>query len=252
MPKVPTKSQPRSSKKKVDESRRFDKTALTMGNRGDAVHRDYAAHCFRWGFTDNYVIDGKTTILDVGCGVDCALAKVISRNIHYRIKGYVGVDLNNKPTKVVGNRWAEFKWGFDFTSKWKTLGTFDVVVCYEVIEHMAVLDGRKLLTGLRGCTKKDGVILLSTPVFNGKAAANHIHEYTIGELAREIEKAGMSVVNRFGTFASVNDIKKVASKEDLKLLMELNKYYTWDVLACFLAPKYPDASRNNVWVCKPR
>lgn len=242
--------QPRQSNKVVDEDRRFDRTALTETSRGDGVSRDYAAHFFRWGFTDNFVEDGVTRILDVGCGIDCALARVISRNVHYRIKKYVGVDLNKQPRRVVGNRWAEFKWEFEFTSMWKSLGTFDLVTCFEVIEHMGVPDGRKLLKGLKGCCEPGGTILLSTPVFSGKAAANHIHEYRVDELKLEIEKSGLRVINRFGTFARSDKIKKVVTKEELTLIKELNKWYTWDVLSCFLAPKYPDASSNNIWVLK--
>lgn len=83
-------------------------------------------------------------------------------------------------------------------------------------------------------------------------AANHLKEYTVSELRELIEESGAwRVERRFGTFASWNDIKKVMTPTERALYDELNQYYSHEVLSCFLAPKYPDACRNNVWVLKP-
>jgi hypothetical protein len=95
-----------------------------------------------------------------------------------------------------------------------------------------------------------GVLLLSTPVYDGKARArNHIHEYTIPELQELLEKAGFKVYQRYGTFMNKNDAKRVMTPAQKEVYMALSKFYSNDVLSTFLAPLHPDHSRNNVWVC---
>ena len=250
----PTDRQPTRKKKlpgHVDPDREFDKTSLrSNGSQASTVHRDYGAHFFRWGFVGNFS-DAQTEILDVGCGPDIALAKILSNPRSNVPKRYVGVDMNKEPRNKPHRTWGTFLWEYNFLERYKELGKFDLVTNFEVIEHMKTSDGKKLLVGMRQCLKPDGQLLLSTPVYDGKAAAaNHIHEWTIPELSEAIEEAGLEIVRRHGTFANKNAIKKVCTNAERALLEELGGYYAWEVLSCFLAPKYPDASRNNLWILK--
>lgn len=227
----------------------FDKTSL-YGNYGYAVHRDYAAHFFRWSHAFRHITT-STAMLDIGCGVDTPMAKAITMR-HSRPKSYVGVDMNLL-TRAPPRQWATYHGRFDFTRRWKELkreGGYDLIVSFEAIEHMPVSAGQRLLRGARELLAPSGLFMLSTPVFNGSAAKNHVHEYTIEELAAEIKKAKLVVEKRYGTFASYHDVKKVCSKEERALLDQLRDYYDGEVAACFLAPKYPDASRNNVWLLR--
>jgi cyclopropane fatty-acyl-phospholipid synthase-like methyltransferase len=98
---------------------------------------------------------------------------------------------------------CQFKWAyvhekFDFTRRWKELDKkycvngqlFDVITCFEAIEHMHKDAGLRLLKGARKLLDGEGVFLLSTPIYNGKRmAANHIHEYGVDELAAHVKKA---------------------------------------------------------------
>ncbi len=167
-------------------------------------------------------------------------------------RSYVGVDFNREPRRHATRQWATLKWEFDFTRDYATLGQFDLVTCFEVIEHMRSRDGKTLLAGIRACLKPGGRALLSTPVYNGKAAANHIHEWTIPELSAAVDRAGLRVARRVGTFASERDIRRAATRADLDVLDRLKAYYSGEVTACFLAPLYPDASRNNVWLLEAK
>jgi len=240
--------QPTRSKRAIPP-RRFDTTALTESSHGYRVHRDYAAHFFRWGWASR-AIDNTMRVLDVGCGADFPFVKVlVGAYAHGVPREYVGVDMNPL-TRPPSRPWATFHGEFDFTSRYIELGTFDVIINFEVIEHMGTTDGLGLLRGMRECLSPGGRIFLSTPVFDGKAAANHIHEYTILELAAAVDEAGLVVERRYGTFANYREIKKVCTPEQLEWLDGLNKFYSTDVTACFLAPLYPDASRNNVWVLR--
>lgn len=259
-------TQRRRSRKQVDEDRLYDGTQLHAAHHGYFVHRDYAAHFFRWGFVARWIKPGMR-IMDVGCGQDLPFARVLSAPNVFK---------NCQPTKVVAVDWNEVPrsfnpaWldvvdKFDFCTRWPELigsflqdgswmelptNKFDAIINLEVIEHMRPDQGDQLLKGLHYCLKDDGYLFLSTPVFNGSAAANHLHEYTIPELWEKLQRNGFALVARFGTFANVVDLKKAMTPDELRLFEELSAFYAHDILSCFFAPKYPDYSRNNFWVLK--
>lgn len=239
---------------KTRPPRRFDKTQLKSNHHGKYVHRDYAAHFFRWGWVSRHVKRGAR-ILEVGCGQELSLVHVLSGNMSCIPEVYVGCDLNKIDLEAHSvPRWATIHSEFDFVSNFETwveggAGKFyDVGVNFEVIEHMQPPDGRRMLEGFRELLKPGALLFLSTPVFDGKAAVNHVHEYTIPELRDLIESVGFKVNARYGTFASARDIKKAALPEHLKAYTDLEDFFGGDVLSTFLAPLYPDASRNNLWV----
>lgn len=259
--------QPRRSKRLVTDDRLYDGTQLRAEHHGYFVHRDYGAHFFRWGFVTKLVAPGMR-ILDVGCGQDLAFERVLSAP---------NVFMNCKPEKVVAVDWNTINTGFnpawlqkheeyDFCTRWPELigsfspvngqwreiqgNRFDIIICLEVIEHMNEESGDKLLEGIWRCMKDNGVAVISTPVFNGYAAANHIREYTIPEMAEKLERAGFTIEKRYGTFASMPDLKKAWSAEEQAICQRLSEYYGNDVISCFLAPLYPDQARNNVWICR--
>lgn len=237
--------------KRVVADRRFDKTQLRANAHGRTVHRDYAAHFFRWGWVSRQVKAGES-ILDVGCGQDQPLLYVLGARIQTVPDLYVGIDLNSIPKKS-SVRWADIHDQFDFVSNGKALvdkkyTPFDKAVCFEVIEHMQPEDGDKLLGNLFYALRPGGFLYLSTPVFDGLAAANHVHEYTIPELQGHVERAGFKIVRRVGTFASKPDIKRVINAQEQTFYDELEEWFGGDVMATIFACKYPDSSRNNLWI----
>ncbi len=263
----PTSRQPiRGGQKKKDrEEREFDQTFLSDRQHGKWVHRDYAAHFFRWGFAAERFVKMKAAssgigpvknegrVLDVGCGPELNFMKTIigTPNVTIRPEVYVGVDVS--PLKSSRCKGVELRGEFDFTTRWTELtdlGPFDVTVCYEVVEHMSPDAALALMSGVRELMTDDGAFFMSTPVFDGFRARNHIHEFTIDELADLIVQAGLNVEDRFGTFASLPQIKKACTPQERAVLDDLSRYYRNDVLSCFLAPLYPDASRNNLWVLR--
>jgi 2-polyprenyl-3-methyl-5-hydroxy-6-metoxy-1,4-benzoquinol methylase len=243
------------------EVRRFDRTQLKSGVDGRVVGRDYAAHFFRWAWVTRQIRPGQA-LLDVGCGQETPLIYVLMKRVGDQPSRYVGVDLNPIPNP------PRFKWStvvdnFSFVDRYQELraeagirslgfpeGPFDLATNLEVIEHMQPADGKTLLEGIRFWVKPDGYLYLSTPVFDGKAAVNHVHEYTIPELKRLVESTGWEVEKRWGTFANLNAIRKAARQDELDVLDRLGLYYNGEPLSIFLAPLYPDASRNNLWVLR--
>jgi len=236
-------------------AREFDQSSLRAGEYGRRVHRDYAAHWFRWQHALRFVKAGMR-VLDIGCGPDQMMTHVLRASQSYVPALYVGVDMNkiNKKTEVA---WARVLDQFDFTKRYKELlneadagDTYDVITCFEVIEHMPKAQGAKLLKGIRECLAPGGVALLSTPVYNEKhMAANHLHEYRFDELRASIEAASLKVDRVVGTFMTSQAAKRAATKEHRELLELLHEtWFAWDVLACFLAPLYPEQSSNCCWV----
>jgi hypothetical protein len=243
------------SRKGVDPDREFDKTQLKEAGYGDKVHRDYAAHYFRWGWAGEFVGRDKV-VVEIGCGQDTPLTKVLSGNLSWLPKHYLGVDLN-KLTNPFKPKWANYLGQFNFCEDGLSLGErlprgkADLIVCFEVIEHMKKESGRKLLRNAVSLMDDDSIFLLSTPVYNGKhMAANHLHEYEFTELSNLIFACGLKVERVHGTFATWNAIKKACTEDELALLTELRQFHSWEVLSTFMASKYPQVSSNCAWVLR--
>ncbi len=92
--------------------------------------------------------------------------------------------------------------------------TFDVIICTEVIEHLA-LDPMHMLAEINRVCQKGGVLIMSTPnaasfsalckvsagqhpyswaPYNGQSTDRHNREYTVRELERAVEAAGFEIV----------------------------------------------------------
>lgn len=239
--------------------REFDTTSLSLNGHGKRMHRDYTAHFFRWNFARRF-IDKDSDVLEIGCGVETPLANILLTNQLQQVNHYTGVDLN--PIKERHLSRADFYGEFNFVKRWKELRLkkvigYDVVIHLETIEHMTVAHGKTLLKGCYELLKPGGVMLMSTPCYDGaRHARNHIHEYTVDELRKMVIKAGFTVSRRWGTFMDIRHIPKTPGQDSIvtsavrTLYKELGQYYDRDALSCFFAPLFPDHARNNLWVCE--
>lgn len=245
-------------REKLRDDREFDTTQLHQTQHGQSLHRDYSAHFWRWSFARR-LITVKDTVLEIGCGQDRPLSKILTAGAQPHVKHYTGVDLNK--LKSSESQRLTFMGEFNIIDDWKQLKKqcpegYDVLVHFEVIEHMHQKHGLPFLKICRSLLKPGGRMVMSTPCYDGKRhAANHIHEYTIEELGGVARKAGFTITNRFGTFMDIKHIGKPStlttdqSRSVQEVYALLSKYYDSDALSCFFAPLYPDQSRNNVWVC---
>lgn len=270
-----------NAKTEAKEERRFDTTALHADQHGRLIsHADYIAHVEKYDYVWRSIMRGER-ILDVGCGTDLPLMRAINfvqsqaDKVRYVNEGcYVGVDMNKlKPT---GINWAQLIGELDMTSddgytaalmaipgnqqasdegdgegNPGELRGYTLIVCLEVIEHMAVEDGKLLLENMRDLLSDEGRIILSTPVYDGKGMArNHLHEYYVPELQELIESVGLEVVKRMGTFTSEPVIKRWMKENRpdwLALYMEAREFHSSGYMSGVIAPMVPDLSRNNVW-----
>lgn len=247
------------------DARDYDTTQLHEAGHGRTLHRDYSAHFFRWSFARRF-ISAKDHVLEVGCGEDKPLSKILTGGAAAHVNTYTGVDLNK--LKPSASQRLTFLGEFNFVERWKELlkaeaikknGGFDVIVHYEVIEHMKVEHGKNMLKAMLQCLKPGGIMLMSTPVYDGvRHAANHIHEYTVDELQKMTEKAGFVVEQRFGTFMDIKHIKKSKPEkytdETVKAIrtvaVELAEYFDNDAISNIFGPLFPDHARNNLWICR--
>jgi hypothetical protein len=94
-------------------------------------------------------------------------------------------------------------------------------------------------------------------------AANHIHEYTVPELQKYVEKTGFVVEQRFGTFMDIKHLKTARAGKTIPADMSretsmrigevaqlLSAYFDNDAISNIFGPLFPDHSRNNLWVCR--
>lgn len=234
---------------------RFNTTQLYIDRATERgiVHRDYLAHCLRWTHILKHAKVGQR-ILDVGCGVNTPLAWTMYTN-KFKPGIYVGLDFRKSfdtdPTAF--NFPVELRGGFDVTSEkaWDDLylnyvDNWDIVTCLEVIEHMEREDGVKLLENLSHALGRNTLLFLSTPCFNGSAAANHVYEWKYAELRDELRNYfKMEAV--YGTFASQSELLPFTTLEERAVFNSLKEYYDTNLLAVLLAPLHPDRSRNAIW-----
>lgn len=240
------------------DARDFDTTQLHEAGHGRTLHRDYSAHFFRWSFARRF-IGATDSVLEVGCGQDKPLSKILCGGAAARVGKYVGVDLNK--LKPSNSQRLTFLGEFNFIERWKELlklqpGGYDVLVTFEVVEHMHSRFMAPFMKAAFQCLKPGGVMLLSTPVYDGKRmAANHINEMDVPTLQKYVTKAGFTVERRFGTFMDIKHIGKVdptgcskaAVAEVRKALME---YFDNDAISNIFGPLHEDHARNNLWVCR--
>lgn len=248
----------------------YDTTSLKPETYKYAVHRDWIGHWTRWAWAGRYIKNGLR-VLEPGCGRESMLFHHLHTNSNLVPELYLGVDLDKikyEQVRIDKNKstykWAEFKQEFNFVTRVDELvdeygaNSFDRVVSFEVYEHITPSIGVQYLDACRKMLKPDGLLLLSTPVFNGKKAANHIREYTVDELRTILEDRGFTILDRFGTFASYHDIKRGIQDQYpdeaetiLKVYERCREFLSDDLLAGMLSPLAPDYSRNNTWLCKP-
>lgn len=245
--------------------RLIDRTHLSLDQAEERgfIHRDYIAHCFRWSHVVKHLMQQHrykdANIIDVGCGKDQPLPRLLYAN---KMTGfdYCGIDANMMdfhPTVAKAHSNGKMRAAlFEDTDAslipqedlpW---GQGNIGVCFEVLEHMQPFILHRMLKRWKTMFAENAYIFVSTPVFNGSAADNHINEMGALTLGQLFEFHGFTVARYHGTFASQSDLKQVMPSSHIALMEQLGEYYDSNVLATIFAPLYPLGSRNILWVLK--
>lgn len=173
---------------------------------------------FGWAFDKVEEIKPKT-LLDLGC-LDGSFGLTVAKHLGIHVKGIDltkdGVDLANeralehkvsavfKQGKI--EQWLEF-----YAEEGKT---FDVITCFEVLEH--VEDPADLIKLIDKVLAPGGSVLMSTPAFESPTWGMddeqnkcHIRLYTMQD--EDYEK-----VNKYGTLRKATSITKEIGKQRIK------------------------------------
>lgn len=239
---------------------KYNKTQLTPQHEFERhiYHRDQFAHYFRWSHVLKNAKIGQE-ILDYGCG-SAEMLEVFYRN-KYRPKRYVGLDIRSQEQNI--EKWkkldfAEFHQA-DLCQETLDLGTFDIITCFEVVEHIGHDNIDAFLENMLTYCKPETTIYLSTPNYDPQtgAAKNHILDGEIGEWdhfeLQMVLDTYFHIARKWGTFASQKDYKAALEPWQHEAWKRLSEYYDTNLLSNLMAPMV-DASlaRNCLWVLQPR
>lgn len=154
-------------------------------------------------------------VLDAGCGVGYG-AEIIARGGASRV---VGVDL---APEAIATASATTEAAVEFqVADVRDLpfgpGSFDLVVCFEVLEHLE--DPERAVAELKGVLREDGVLVVSSPNRGVYPPGNpyHLHEFTAEELrdALTAKFANVVLMRQHPRLASlIADDRTLASTAD--------------------------------------
>jgi len=224
------------------------------------IHRDYIAHCLRWSHIVKFVqrSKAKSRILDIGCGVELNLPKLL-RSSHALFDYYVGVDHGKVDPKKYFNKSGK---GWEPNKIWSQTDFIDIpdteldkinlMVCFEVLEHVEPTHAIKMLAKMKKNLVADGDLFVSTPCYDPKlgAADNHVNEITYEAMGSMLETMGFAIENHYGTFASQRDYKDYLTDAQKSVFEGLSRYYETNFLSTIFAPLHPSRSRNCIWHCR--
>ena len=242
---------------------KFDRTALSPEHAW-RIGRDYLAHCIRYGWPMTVIrecIGAGGRILEMGCGEEIPFFRALtcdhSAVMYYKPSLYVGADLNTIRyfPQVTGSRAVILPRTNVMTPDSGVPDEpFDLVISFEVLEHMDKQDGEQFLDAMVEFAArkprregKPGLILLSTPVNDGQIAKNHIYEWRRSELMRAWARRGCYIEKQFGTFANLIQLTSALTSEERIVWNRLCEYHSPHTLCCIFAAAHPEAARNIAW-----
>lgn len=242
------------------------------------IHRDYLKHCLVWSHIAQYLrLKGRyktARILDVGCGSDLPLARVLHTN-RLLVEDYVGIDYNP------ASKFTDHKFGsmevhthgnciFPRDLKLNKDGTYEIkkngekhvapnfITNFEVLEHVESKHAVSMMKAFHklASASPDGCeVFISTPCWNVKdTAKNHVNEMRQQALGATLEDVGFEVINNYGTFANIYDYKDELFKRYPGIepfFNDIRKYHDSNVLANMFCSPFPELSRNSLFHLRP-
>lgn len=243
----------------------YNKTQLTPQQEFERhiYHRDQFAHYLRWTHILKVAKIGQT-ILDFGCGTG-EMLEVFYRN-KYRPKQYLGLDIRKQTIDENNEKFAKLDFAefrqMDLCSEIDLGQTFDIITCFEVMEHIGHENADAFLDNIVFHCNENTRVYLSTPNYDPQvgAAGNHtlkrpdgtteIGEWDHFELQDKLSEY-FDIEAKYGTFASMKDYKEDLNDWQKEMFNALRDYYDTNLIANIMAPLIPaEHARNCLWVLK--
>jgi len=162
-------------------------------------------------------IEPEDTVLDIGCGEG-----YITNQAKDHCKKIVGIDYSDDALKTARERYDLECYHMSSTNLVFEQGSFDKVLCFELIEHLTRIQAIKMLAEVQKVLTPGGIIIGSTPIrqtpFSAPATYSHIHEYSEPELRKLFEnflELGMSggfFIARNGVKASMKGVPRYETR----------------------------------------
>lgn len=253
------------------------------------VHRDYISHCVRWSHVIKFLLQKHVykniRVLDIGCGVDAPLARMMLSNRIAPVE-YIGLDYNhsskfnldmfaNTTFKPItfgsvdfannNNVWFDNAKSGELCMNVKGdngedyFGIPNLITCFEVLEHIEPEHVIRVLMRVKYIMEKTKefhgytpTFFMSTPNWNvTDTADNHVNEMKNEALGWLLEECGFAIVEQFGTFASKRDyahlLQSRYGQEVFAVYDRLNDYFDSNLASILFAPLFPREARNCFW-----
>lgn len=150
-------------------------------------------HLARYSWASQWV--RRKLALDVACGTGYG-SKILLGTGARRV---VAVDLNEPALAFAAQTYPGPTYvQADALKLPLKMGSFDMVVSLETIEHLA--DPVRFLQGVRALLRENGLLVLSTPNASRTGGSNpyHLHEMTLSELLEYLERTSFHVIGLWG------------------------------------------------------
>ena len=165
-----------------------------------------AEHWARYFFAGKYVHEAR--VLDIACGE--------GYGTHYLstlCKEVVGVDIDVEAIKHASNKYSNSNLSFIQSSAelYKSKCLFDVVTCFETIEHLTEQQQNKFLKNLVRLLTTNGYLIISTPIKSVHAKYHvddnpfHLKEFETSEFKQFLQKyfANFQLVFQYSSFSVI-------------------------------------------------
>jgi SAM-dependent methyltransferase len=215
---------------------------------GDAFHYDQARHLAAYHYATT--LAAGLRVLDAGCGDGFG-----SRTVADVATSVVGLDRSREAIEFCRRTWQKPNLTFvegDLTTHGGVPEQFDLVLNFQVIEHIKDKHVDPFLTALKARLAPGGRLLLTTPNRLRSFSENpyHVREYTAGELQPILASVFTHVTMRgiYGN-AKVIDFDR-AREKGVKQILRLDPLGLRNLLptplASFLAARLAVLVRNRI------
>lgn len=200
-------------------------------------------------------------VLDIGCGEIYVARTFFSSFVERKadnIERYVGVDIDQKNIDKCHEKYEKLMKTMnaelvciDMTTESLEAyedGYFDLIVNFEMIEHIQPRFLKKLFTEMSRVLSDDGILLLSTPNADGsspKLPKDHIYEYPFAELSKKL-RTFFVVKNMTGMSVNLSKIPE-GSKHLIEMYHGFGKTFASVAIAPMIEPVY---CKNILWECR--